>query len=58
MIRRRSYFTAAGALALAGGIGLRLWVHGSGVDFASGLLMGMSIALLILGLGRARGVSR
>ena len=55
MIRRRNYFTAAGSLTLAVGITLRLWMHGNGVDFISGLLMGVSIALLILGLGPARG---
>lgn len=59
MIRRRSsLFTAAGFLALAVGIGLRLWTSGNFSHFASGFLLGVSIALLILGLARpSRGVS-
>jgi hypothetical protein len=56
---RRSLFTATGSLALAVGIGLRLWLDTSFVHFASGFLLGVSIALLILGLARpARRVSR
>jgi hypothetical protein len=59
MIRRRVFFTAAGSLALAVGIGLRLSMDGNFVHFASGFLLGVSIALLILGLARpSRGVSR
>lgn len=50
--RTRNLFTAAGSLAMSVGIGLRLWMHGNFVDFSSGVLMGISIALLILGLAR------
>jgi len=50
MIRRRAFFTAAGSLALAVGISLRLWMDGNFAHFASGFLVGVSIALLILGL--------
>jgi hypothetical protein len=52
MIRRRVLFIAAGSLALAVGAGLRLWVDGNFAHFASGFLLGVSIALLILGLAR------
>lgn len=56
---RNSLFTAAGSLALALGICLRLWTNGNFSHFASGFLLGISIALLILGLARpSRGVSR
>ena len=60
MIRSKStYFTAAGSLALALGLSLRLWMHANSVNFISGFLLGVSIALLIGGLaGRSRGVSR
>lgn len=50
--RSRNLFTAAGALAMSIGIALRLWTHGNFADFSSGFLMGISIALLILGLAR------
>jgi hypothetical protein len=51
--------TAAGTLALALGICLRLWAASSFAHFASGFLLGVSIALLILGLARpTRRVSR
>jgi hypothetical protein len=46
-------FTAAGSMALASGIALHLWTHGSFSHFGSGFLVGMSIALLILGLTTA-----
>jgi hypothetical protein len=49
---RRRYFTAAGSFALAAGIGLQHFVHGNYAHFAGGFLLGMSIALLILGLAR------
>jgi hypothetical protein len=49
---RNNLFTAAGALVLAFGLGLRLWTHGNFSHFASGFLLGVSIALLILGLAR------
>jgi hypothetical protein len=56
---RRSLFTGTGSLALAIGIGLRLWFDTSFTHFASGFLLGVSIALLILGLARpSRSVSR
>lgn len=56
---RRSLFTATGSLALAAGIGLRLWLDTSFTHFASGFLLGVSIALLILGLSQpSRRVSR
>ncbi len=56
---RRSLFTATGSLALATGIGLRLWLDSSFAHFASGFLLGVSIALLILGLARpSRSISR
>ncbi|HYM75086.1 MAG TPA: hypothetical protein VE377_03840 [Candidatus Dormibacteraeota bacterium] len=53
MIRsRNSLSTAAGLLMLAVGIGLRHWLHGGFADLTSGFLLGVSIALLILGLAR------
>jgi hypothetical protein len=56
---RRSLSTAAGSLALAVGIGVRLWLHGNIAHFASGFLLGVSVALLILGLAQpSRRVSR
>jgi hypothetical protein len=59
MIRRRSLPTAFGLLALAAGLSLRLWTDGSFSHFASGFLLGVSIALLILGLARpSRDISR
>jgi hypothetical protein len=54
VIRHRSnLFTAAGSMALAIGIALHLWTHGNSAHFGSGFLVGMSIALLILGLTSA-----
>lgn len=54
MLRHPSnLFTAAGSMALAVGIALHLWTHGNVAHFGSGFLVGMSIALLILGLTRA-----
>ncbi|MGP0018772.1 MAG: hypothetical protein ACLPHP_09410 [Candidatus Sulfotelmatobacter sp.] len=56
---RNALFTAAGSLALSAGIGLHLWTDGNLAHFASGFLLGVSIALLILGLARpSRDVSR
>ncbi|HME33728.1 MAG TPA: hypothetical protein VKF84_00725 [Candidatus Sulfotelmatobacter sp.] len=49
---RRSLFTGTGSLALAAGIGLRLWLDNGFAHFASGFLLGVSIALLILGLAQ------
>jgi hypothetical protein len=49
---RRNYFTAAGSFALVAGIGVQHFTHGNLAHFAGGFLMGISIALLILGLGR------
>ncbi len=52
---KNGLFTAAGALAMSVGLGLHLWVPGNTAHFASGFLLGMSIALLILGLaGKSR----
>jgi hypothetical protein len=46
-------------LALAAGLALRVWTDGNFSHFASGFLLGVSIALLILGLARpSRGISR
>jgi len=57
--RRRNLFTAAGALALSLGLMLHLWGQGNFSHFASGFLLGISIALLILGLARqTRGILR
>jgi hypothetical protein len=50
--RHKSLFTAAGTLALSLGLMLRLWTHGNFSHFCSGFLLGMSIALLMLGLPR------
>ena len=57
--RKNALFTAAGSLALSAGIGLHLWIDGNMAHFASGFLLGVSIALLILGLARpARSISK
>lgn len=59
MTRYRNLFTAGGALALSLGLMLRLWTHGSFSHFCSGFFLGVSIALLILGLARqTRGILR
>jgi hypothetical protein len=60
MIRSTSSLAvAAGLLALTVGIGLRLCISGSFAHFASGFFLGVSIALLILGLARpSRDTSR
>ncbi len=51
--------TAAGSLALAIGIGIRLWMDGPFAHFASGFFLGASVALLILGFARpSRRLSR
>jgi hypothetical protein len=42
----------AGSLALALGLGLRLWTHGNSAHFATGFLLGMSIALLLFAVAR------
>jgi len=56
---RRSLSTTTGLLALAAGLSLRLWTSGSFSHFASGFFLGVSIALLILGLARpSRSISR
>jgi hypothetical protein len=53
VIRNKSRFlTAAGSFALALGLSLRLWTHGNYSHFATGFLLGMSIALLLFGLAR------
>jgi hypothetical protein len=57
--RKNALFTAAGSLALSAGIGLHLWTDGNIAHFVSGFLLGVSIALLILGLAQpSRRVSR
>jgi hypothetical protein len=44
---------------LAAGLGVRLWLNGNVAHFASGFLLGVSVALLILGLAQpSRRVSR
>ncbi len=54
-----SLSTAAGILALSLGLLVRLWNNGNIAHFASGFLLGVSIALLILGLaGTPRRTSR
>ena len=60
MIRSMSSLAvAAGLLALTIGIGLQLCISGTLTHFASGFFLGVSIALLILGLARPpRGTSR
>ena len=59
MTQHRNLFTAGGALALSLGLMLRLWTHGNFSHFCSGFFVGMSIALLILGLARqTRGILR
>ena len=56
---RSSLSTAAGILALSLGLLVRLWASGSVAHFASGFLLGVSVALLILGLARpSRNISR
>ena len=50
--RSRSLFIAAGFVTLALGMGLH--TSGNFSHFASGFLLGVSIALLILGLARHR----
>jgi hypothetical protein len=49
---RRSLSIAAGSLALAVALSLRLWTSGNFAHFGSGFLLGVSIALLILGLAQ------
>ncbi|HEY3973342.1 MAG TPA: hypothetical protein VGM18_10080 [Candidatus Sulfotelmatobacter sp.] len=50
--RSNRLFTAAGSLALAIGLTLHLWAGSDFSHFASGFFLGVSIALLILGLTR------
>jgi len=49
---KNALVSSAGLLALAAGFGVRHWMQGTYADFASGFLVGISIALLILGLAR------
>ena len=60
MIRRKTnLFHVSGSFALAIGLGLRLWTHGNYAHFASAFFLGVSLALLIFGVGRqSRTVSR
>jgi hypothetical protein len=50
--RGHGLWIGAGLLALAAGLCLRLCTHGTFSPFASGFLLGVSIALLILGLAQ------
>ena len=50
--RKNKWATGAGCLALSAGVGLHVWAHGTYASAASGFLLGVSIALLILGLAR------
>lgn len=52
MTRHRNLFTVAGLLALSLGLILHLATHGTFSHFCSGFFLGISIALLILGLAR------
>jgi len=57
--RREHLFIAIGSLALGLAIALHLQTHGNLAHFGSGFLLGVSIALLILGLTQlSRGVFR
>jgi hypothetical protein len=57
--RRESLFIAIGSLALGLAIALHLQSHRNLAHFGSGFLLGVSIALLILGLTQlSRGVFR
>jgi hypothetical protein len=53
VIRRKSnLFIAAGSLALAAGLGLRLFANGNVWHFATGFFLGVSIALMLFGLAK------
>ena len=53
MIRRRGiFFIVAGSFALAASVALQHWMHSPHADLATGFLIGVSIALLILGLAK------
>ena len=55
MIRSRSLPIAGGALALSLGLLVRLWApQGNIAHFISGFLLGVSVALLILGLAQPK----
>ena len=59
MIRSRSLPIAGGTLALSLGLLVRLWAQGNIAHFTSGFLLGVSVALLILGLAQPKsGVPR
>jgi hypothetical protein len=56
--RISTLYTAAGSLALTVGLTLRLWTHGNYSHFATGFLLGISIAFFVFGAGRrSRGAS-
>jgi hypothetical protein len=53
VIRNKSrLLTAVGSLALALSLILRLWTHGNSSHFATGFLLGMSIALLLFAVAK------
>ena len=52
--RKLSIFTPVGLLMLSGALIFHNWFRGNYRDFATGLLMGMSIAMLIVGLIKQR----
>ena len=60
MIRRKTnLFLAGGSFALAIGLGVRLWTYGNYAHFTSGFFLGVSLALVIFGMGRrSRAVSK
>ena len=56
--RTKTLYTAGGSLALALGLTLQLWTQGNYSHFATGFLVGISIALLVFGADhRSRGAS-
>jgi hypothetical protein len=59
MIRHKgNLYVAAGSFALALGLSLRVWTHGNYSHFATGFLVGISLALLVFGpRRRSRGSS-
>ena len=54
MIRSRSLPIAGGALALSLGLLVRLWAQGNIAHFTGGFFLGVSLALLILGLAQPK----
>lgn len=53
--RTMGVLTRIGVIALAAGLGLRLWTHGNSAHFATGFLLGLAIVLVLAGaVGKAR----